>query len=992
MASSSSCANNKSYKYDVFLSFSGEDTRKTFVDHFYAALEHRGICTFKDDERLEKGKAINDELLKAIEDSRVYIIVFSKNYASSSWCLNELLKIMECRKTNRQNAFPVFYDVDPSEVRKQTGSVGKALAIHTHKNESEVGEWREALREAANLSGWDLRKTADGHEAKAIKLIIEKVSLELRPTDMNLDESLVGMEQRMQDLDSCLEIGLYDVRMIGIKGMGGSGKTTLARSIFDKISFKFDGQSFVENVREKASRLGLEKLQEQVLRDVLKNKDITVSDVHEGKILMKKMMRSKKVFVVLDDVDRKDQLEKLACDTSWFAPGTRVIITTRDGQLLVAHRVKWIRDVSLLSKEEAIRLFNRHAFGKDKPTKEFEKHSQEVLRYAAGLPLTIKVLGSDLCGKDDSEWADSLKRLKTIPLKETLKILELSYENLEDDYKEIFLDVACFLQGWKKDDAIRMLESSGFYAKSGLRVLEQKSLITISKDTYSGETIITMHDHLIEMGKNIVRREHPDEPHKHSRLWVLEEIEQVMSDNSGSEAARCIDLEITPSIFLEGLGNMKKLRCLIVNDERKYMFSHDCVKIDEARRYFPNSLRYLYWYEYPHWCLPKMFEANNLVALELPKSKIEQLWEGGKVMKKLKFLDLSRTKLRSLDLGLTPKLESLNLQFCTDLVKLHVHGGCLKSLVYLNLGWCERLKSISFIEKLESLEVVHIDRLNLREYSHIFTGLYINSLLEIHLSFNGIEEIPSSIGNFRKLVSLHLVRCGRINSLPGSICSLQHLTTLDLDSTGIEQMPEELGQLEYLEYLDLGYTKLKHLPGSICMLKRLKTLILRWCRLLEKLPDDVGEIESLEQLDLQLCFNLREIPSSICKLKRLRALDLEGCKSLEKLPEDIGGVQSLEILDLHCCINLRDIPSSISNLKHLKKLKLEGCKRLEKLPDLGCLQLLDIKNTDITHRPNITSLIKVQKTGNWDTTYRDRAMYRTRFLQQCKETVYHPQK
>ncbi|KAL8210221.1 hypothetical protein R6Q57_006953 [Mikania cordata] len=318
----------------------------------------------------------------------------------------------------------------------------------------------KALQEAANLSGWDLRKTADGHEAKVIKLIAQRVSLELRPFDANVDVNLIGMERRMQDLEPCLEIGLNDVRMIGIKG-----------------------KSFVENVREisKSPLYGLKKLQEQVLTDVLKDKSITVSGVHEGKHLLKKKVCGKKALVVLDDVDHKDQLEMLAGDLAWFKPESRIIITTRDEHVLDAHRVKWIHDVNLLSEEEAICLFNRHAFRKDIPTQEYERYSREVIRYVAGLPLTIKVLGSDLCGKYDNEQRDVLERLKTIPLKETLRILELSYENLEEDYKEIFLDVACFLRGWKIDDAIIMLESCGFYAKNALRVFAKKSLTTLGK-------------------------------------------------------------------------------------------------------------------------------------------------------------------------------------------------------------------------------------------------------------------------------------------------------------------------------------------------------------------------------------------------------------------------------------------------------------------------------------------------------------------------------
>lgn len=157
-------SSSSNFSYDVFLSFRGEDTRKTFTGHLYTQLCQVGVHTFIDDEELRKGDVISTELEKAIEESRVAIVVFSKNYASSSWCLDELVKILDCRERLNQVVLPIFYDVDPSQVRKQTGSFGDALAKHKERlfGAERVEKWKGALTEAANLSGWDLQNIADG--------------------------------------------------------------------------------------------------------------------------------------------------------------------------------------------------------------------------------------------------------------------------------------------------------------------------------------------------------------------------------------------------------------------------------------------------------------------------------------------------------------------------------------------------------------------------------------------------------------------------------------------------------------------------------------------------------------------------------------------------------------------------------------------------------------------------------------------------------------
>ena len=142
-------------KYDVFLSFRGEDTRNGFTSNLNGILRHNGINTFMDDE-LQRGEKISTKLFEAIESSKISIIVFSKNYATSTWCLDELVKILECKKKG-QVVFPVFYKVDPSEVRSQKGKFGEALAKHEESfkyDTNKVQSWRAALNEAGNLSGW----------------------------------------------------------------------------------------------------------------------------------------------------------------------------------------------------------------------------------------------------------------------------------------------------------------------------------------------------------------------------------------------------------------------------------------------------------------------------------------------------------------------------------------------------------------------------------------------------------------------------------------------------------------------------------------------------------------------------------------------------------------------------------------------------------------------------------------------------------------------
>ncbi|KAK2979397.1 hypothetical protein RJ640_022779 [Escallonia rubra] len=827
---SSSSSTRPPWMYDVFLSFRGEDVRKNFVDHLHEALVARNIRTFKDDENLERGSSISPELLKAIEGSRFAIVIFSQNYASSSWCLDELVKIIKCKNLGGLTVLPVFYRVDPSDVRKQTGSFAAALE---HPDENKVSRWSKALTEAANTVGVDVEKVANGHESKVIQELVMEVFNKLDHPVSNVQEDLVGIESRVDEVKSLLELGADDVRFIGIWGMGGIGKTTLASALFDNIVHQFTGGSiFLPEVREKSEKCGLECLQQKIISQILRLENVKVDSISHGIDWIRSTVCHKKALVILDDVDSMDQVNALAGNRDWFGKGSRIIITTRDKRILdINENLAKIYEVRLLSETKSVELFNLNAFRKGHHPKEFEKLSALVVEYAGGLPLALTVLGKSLYRRDAEMWESVVNRLKDIPADDIIGKLKVSYDNgLNKVEQEIFLDIACFFKGEEEDYANQVLGSFDFYPGIGIRVLVEKSFIVISNGK------LQMHDLIQEMGWHIVRQVHPRQPGKYNRLWDPKEVHDVLTQNTGTEAVEGLQLLVLPEatdveFSSDALRKMDRLRLLKFHN----------VELSQGFEYFPNQLRWLYLRSYPSKSLPPSFEAANLVGLEMPFSQLEEFLAKRKRLNKLKFINLSHSQklIRTPDFKDIPNLQRLVLAQCTSLVQVHESIAFHENLVLLNLEGCINLRSLPDSIQLASLEELVLSNcIRLDKFPDIQGDM--NSLSKLYLAGTGIKELPSSIGHLKNLDLIDLSSCEFLGSLPSSICSLPSLRILRHSGCSkLTNLQENLGNLGCLEELYADRTAIIQLPPSIRLLKKLRIFSFRGCK------DSLGHLLSL---------------------------------------------------------------------------------------------------------------------------------------------------
>ncbi|KAL1225372.1 Disease resistance protein TAO1 [Cardamine amara subsp. amara] len=755
------------------------------------------------DNEIKRGESIGPELIREIRGSKIAIILLSRNYASSKWCLDELVEIMKCREASGLTVMTIFYEVDPSDVKKLVGDFGKVFKkTCAGKTEEDIRRWTQALVEAATVAGYDSRKW--DNEAAMIERIANDVSNELMNSVPSNDfDCLVGRKAHLENMEPFLHLSSNEVRMIGIWGPSGIGKSTIARFLFEEYSHGFQLSAFMENIKGRYPKPCYDEcsaklqLQADFLSKIINQKDMKIRR-HLG--VAKDRLKDKKVFVVLDDVDQLAQLDAMAKETHWFGPGSRIIITTQDKKVLKAHGIHHIYKVCFPADDEALQIFCMNAFSQNSPRDGFENLARDVTQLSGKLPLGLSVMGSFFRGMSKDEWIREIPRLKTSLDGKIETTLMFSYNGLCEEDQGLFLYIACMFNNERIENVEEHLAKNFIDVTQGLHILAEKSVISIS----SG--YVKMHDLLARLGREIVRKQSIDKPGKRQFLVDPRDICKVLSNTKDCTSVIGINSECGEELcridrVLERMPNLQFLRLYgDASDLRS--------NLPQSLNYLPPLAKLLHWTSFPMKCPPSNFNPVFLVELNMPFSNLEKLWEGIQTIRNLKWMDLSSSSnLKELpDLSTATNLEKLNLSNCSSLAELPSSIGNAINLVELDLSFCTRL-----------------------------------------------VELPSSIWNATNIVKLNLCGCTKLVELPSSTGNTINLAGLNF-RFGLTQMglQPSTGNINNLQMFEI----------SISRGINPRTINLQACsRLKEQL--DMGNATNLEQLDLTGCLNMPQIRSSM---------------------------------------------------------------------------------------------------------------------------------
>ncbi|KAH9289079.1 hypothetical protein KI387_033196 [Taxus chinensis] len=955
--SASTSAAMKQPPYDVFINHHGNDVKYTLATDIYRALDARGLRVFLDSEELELGDFFPSVLQQAIAGASLHIAIFSEHYAQSTWCLAELALMLQ---TGTQ-IIPIFYKVQPVDLRHVVHGKGiymKAFAEHKKKGRyslEKLEEWKTALKKVSFYTGDIIDKEDDEqrlvkNEKRVVKNVVNRVLKDMKKEPLYVAKHSVGLNEAVEEFERIAQQCHGNVQIVGLWGMGGSGKTTLAKEVYNKKCSSMQRCSFLFDIRDAAEKGLLHQKPKKLLENL--NFHVPSFDhVDEGKVILASRLTSVSVLIVLDDVDHPRQLEALLPgkdNLENLEGGSLIIVTTRERKVLQSWGISAIYEMTGLNPSHAKHLFCWHAFLQPSPRSGFEQIVEKFLTACQGLPLSLEVLGGQLYGNSQMDyWAAQLEKISRVLPGDIKERLKISYDALDEEDQEMFLDTACFFIGEEISTAMTVWDGSGWNGLLGWESLVNKCLVD-EPDKYNR---IRMHDHLRDLGRDIANKKSP------YRLWSKRQI---------------IHIQPTEEICIRGLQSRRhdldgfhpssqgEIRVNTTKGFRNLNPFISGLKFFYGSGRFLNQTvsegsRELVWvrcHKFEENNLPSWLSLESLRILRLDDARnLEILWEAEKdAPLQLRVLVLGHCRnLKDFprSIGLLKHLKILKFFGLDGMTSLPKEICLLQSLQYLLL---ERCRSLSSLPRCFG---------NLTNLQHLILSGCID-----------LSSLPSSIGNLTNLQHLNLSVCINLSSLPSSIGNLTNLQHLNLSvCINLSSLPSSIGNLTNLQHLNLSVCKnLSSLPSSIGNLTNLQHLKFRKCSKLTIESENLDILENmtrLQYLDFSECGNMkdlprpciengaslkelklggtriREVPANICQLSKLEILRV-GSDSLTSLPSSIGNLSSLTTLKIISCKLLTSLPTTLGNLCSLLKLEVMDCYKLECLPDsLGCLNKLE---------------------------------------------------
>ncbi|XP_019095566.1 PREDICTED: disease resistance protein RPS4-like [Camelina sativa] len=886
--------------HQVFLNFRGFDVRYCFISHLEKALRDAKITVFVDEDAA-RGEDLT-VLFQQIEKSNMALVVFSRTYMESEWCLDELVKIKERVDKGKLVAIPIFYKVDADELKefldKACETHGKVYATHI------LEKWKAALECIKSKMGLTLENGKKSKEAGFIEIIVDHVMQSLKnvpPLEGEKPEmaSPFGIEHRIKQVEEKLDFDRCDkTRYVGIVGMHGIGKTTLATELFNRYEHKFCRCVNFLNVREKLKTYGADRARKKFLEDLLQVTNISDDEATHG--CLESKLLSSKVFVVLDDVSSASQIEVLLGNRNWIKEGSRIVITTRD-RVFITELDTNPYVVPRLNLEDGLRYFSFYAFEDHICKPEMGNYMQmsiEFVDYARGNPLALRELGKDLRGKSETQWKSLLHTPAKCPHNIIQNLLKISYSELTQQEKDVFLDIACFFRSEDEYYARSLLgsgHSESVQAAREITDLSHKFFISISGGC------VEMHDLLHTFAMELCSSTSCGVNQEKRRLCNSNYIVAALHGKMETNNVRGISLDMSKVTHMPlnklVFTNMCNLRYL-------KLYSSTCPREckSDCKLNFPDGLsfplegvRYIDWLKFPLKELPPDFNPMNLVDLRLPYSNIEQVWKVSKETPKLKWVDLNNSRMLQKFSGFSkaPNLLRLNLEGCTSLDCLSEEMKTMERLVFLNLRGCTSLRCLPKINLSSLTTLILSGCLKLREFQ-----LISENIEYLYLDGTAIKDLPTDIVKLQRLILLNLKECRRLENIPQCIGKLKALRELILSGcSNLKSFPNLGDTMENFRVLLLDGTSIDEMPkimsgsNSLSFLRRLS---FRKNDLISKLGSDISQLYHLKWLDLKYCKNLRSLSTLP---PNLQCLDAHGCISLQIVTSPLAFLMPTE--DIH---------------------------------------------------------------------------------------------